>query len=451
MWRRRAEGACNGGGRGKTQGGMGAARFARQAERAEIRRAFPIGLGSEETVFLTIPNRLPSHLAALLSRPMRRVFVLLSALIFVCASRCAATGAQQGEWTLYKVSGRDYVAVENVAKFYALSQVRINGADFTLSGGMRSLRGRSNSVEFFINNLKFNLSYPVVECEGHLCMSRMDLTKLVEPVMRPGRIKNAERIDTVVLDAGHGGHDLGAASPFGYEKDFALDVVLRARLLLMSAGFKVVLTRGNDTFISLGDRVRIANAQKNAIFIAVHFNAGGAGTGLETYTLSPRGVPSMAADGPSIADLTPCPGHQNDAENMALATATHAAMVVRSRMWDRGIKRARFVVIRDITIPGVLVEGGFQTNMTDARIIANPQYRQQMATSILQAVRNYQRAVGTAAPAPSKTASPPPPPPPPSEPELTETTPPTEAGAPKVETPTDAVPPAPTAPSEVKE
>ena len=368
---------------------------------------------------------------------MRRVFILLSALIFACASRCAAAGTQQGEWTLFKVDGRDYVAVENVARFYALSQVRISKPDFQLSGGMRSLRGRANTVEFFINNLKFNLSYPVVECDGHLCMSRMDLTKLIEPVMRPGRIKNAEKITTVVLDAGHGGHDLGAASPFGYEKDFALDVVLRARLLLMQAGFKVVLTRGNDTFISLGDRVRIANAQKNAIFIAVHFNAGGAGTGLETYTLSPRGVPSMAADGPSITDLTPCAGHQNDAENMALATATHAAMVVRSRMWDRGIKRARFVVIRDITIPGVLVEGGFQTNMVDARIIATPAYRQQMAASILQAVRNYQRAVGTTA------LSQPTPPPPPPEPAPTpapapaETSAPMETETPKVETPTE--------------
>ena len=361
---------------------------------------------------------------------MRRVFLLFSALLFVCASRCAATGTQQGDWTLFKVDGRDYVTVQNVARFYALSQVRINGAEFQLTGGMRSLRGKASTVEFFINNLKFNLSYPVIECEGHLCMSRMDLTKLVEPVMRPGRIRHAEKITTVVLDAGHGGHDNGAASPYGYEKDFALDVVLRARLLLMQAGVKVVLTRGNDTFIPLGDRVRIANAQKNAIFISVHFNAGGGGTGLETYTLSPRGVPSMAADGPSITDLTPCPGHQNDAENMALATATHAAMVVRSRMWDRGIKRARFVVIRDITIPGVLVEGGFQTNVNDARIIANPAYRQQMAASILQAVRNYQRAVGGAAPAAPEPAPPPPPP--------AETTTTTEAETPKVETPTEA-------------
>ena len=111
---------------------------------------------------------------------------------------------------------------------------------------------------------------------------------------------------------------------------------------------------------------------------------------------------------------------------MALATAMHAAMVVRSRMWDRGIKRARFVVIRDITIPGVLVEGGFQSNITDARLIALPAYRQQMAESIMKAVHNYRRAVGTQ-PAPVA----PPPPPIPSEPE-----PAPDAEVPKVETTT---------------
>ena len=140
----------------------------------------------------------------------------------------------------------------------------------------------------------------------------------------------------------------------------------------------------------------------------------------------------MAADGPSITDLTPCPGHQNDAENMALATAMHAAMVVRSRMWDRGIKRARFVVIRDIAIPGVLVEGGFQTNMNDARMIATPAYRQQMAASILQAVNNYRRAVGgQSAPAPA-----PMPPPPPEVASKPEPAPEPAPAEPKVITPT---------------
>jgi N-acetylmuramoyl-L-alanine amidase len=205
--------------------------------------------------------------------------------------------------------------------------------------------------------------------------------------------KNAELIDTIILDPGHGAHDKGAASTFGYEKDFTLDVANRTRLLLLQAGYNVYLTRTTDTFVPLEARARMASKFDNALFISIHFNSGGAGTGLETYSLAPRGVPSMMADGPRISDLEVCPGNARDAENMALATATHAALVVRSKMYDRGIKRARFVVIRDITIPGVLIEGGFLSNAYDAKLIATPAYRQQMASCIVQAIGNYRRAV----------------------------------------------------------
>ena len=320
---------------------------------------------------------------------MRRLLLHFTAVLFLLAT------ARAGEWTLYKIGGRDHVSLENLAEFYNLGGVRRVKNDFSLAIGNRSLRGAAGSVEFFINGLKFNLSYPISEVDGKLVISRMDLTKVIEPVLRPSKIKGAEKVDTIVLDAGHGGHDRGALSPYGCEADFTLDVVNRTRLLLMQTGFKVVLTRSNDTFIPLGERTRIANQQANALFISVHFNSGGAGTGLETYTLAPRGVPSMMADGPRVSDLEQCEGNVNDAQNMALATATHASLVVRSQMYDRGIKRARFVVIRDIAIPGVLIEGGFLSSLYDAKLVAMPAYRQQMASCILQAVQNYRRAVGT--------------------------------------------------------
>lgn len=320
---------------------------------------------------------------------MRRA-ILLGLAVF-----CGAVSHSFAEWTLIKLGGRDYVPLENVADFYGLGTLRRAGNEVTMEVGPRSLHGSANSADFFINRLKFILSYPVVEHDGQLLISRMDLSKIIEPVLRPQKIKNAEKVDTIVLDPGHGGHDKGATSAFGCEKDFSLDVANRTRMLLIQAGYKVVMTRTTDTFITLSDRVRLANEYTNALFISIHFNSGGSGTGLETYTLAPRGVPSMMADGPRLADSDPCAGHACDSQNIALATATHAALVVRSRMFDRGIKRARFVVIRDIKIPGVLVEGGFLSNDYDARLIATPNYRQQMATSILQAVQNYRRAVGT--------------------------------------------------------
>jgi len=318
---------------------------------------------------------------------MRRVFFLI---LLLC---CTHLTLGAGDWNLIKIGGRDHVSLQNVAEFYGLTSVQRVSNEFTLRSGGRSLRGRAGSVEFYINNLKFNLSYPILENNGQLCVSRMDLTKVIEPVLRPSRIKNAELIDTIILDPGHGAHDKGAVSQYGYEKDFTLDVANRTRLLLLQAGYNVYLTRSTDVFVPLETRAQIASKFDNALFISIHFNSGGAGTGLETYTLAPRGVPSMMADGPRISDLAVCPGNIRDAENMALATATHAALVVRSKMYDRGIKRARFVVIRDITVPGVLIEGGFLSNPYDAKLIATPEYRQQMASCIVQAIGNYRRAV----------------------------------------------------------
>ena len=320
---------------------------------------------------------------------MHRLLILFTILLGLVPAR----GAQ--DWAVVKVDGRDYLTMDNIAEFYSLSAVRRKDREASATSGVRSIRASVGSPDFFINNLKFILSYPAVERDGTVCISRMDLVKLIEPVMRPSRIKNAEPIDTVVLDAGHGGHDTGAMSAYGPEKAFALDVVLRAKALLQATGLKIVLTRGDDTFVTLDERARIASQNKRAIFIAVHFNAGGYGTGVEAFTLAPRGVPSMMSDGPHVSDLNDCKGNARDAENIALATATHAALVVKTRMFDRGLKRARFVVIRDITIPGVLIEGGFQTNPYDAKMIATAGYRQLLAQAILQAVDNYRRAVGT--------------------------------------------------------
>lgn len=320
------------------------------------------------------------------------MLLLRVSLLLLCLAVARAGAA---DWNLVKRQGRDYVTMENVSKFYGLSDIQRAGTGVTLRAGNRSLRGAAGSADLFINNLKFILSYPVEEQDGQFLVSRMDLTKLIEPVLRPSRIRNAESINTVVLDAGHGGHDKGATCRWGAEKDFTLDVAKRARTILQQHGFKVQMTRSTDVFIPLEERTRFANRYDNALFISIHFNSGDnvAASGLETYTLAPRGVPSMAADGPRLSDLQPCTGNARDPENMALATATHAALVRYSKLYDRGIKRARFVVIRDISIPGVLIEGGFLSNANDSRIIASSSYRQSMAFCIAAAVQNYRRAV----------------------------------------------------------
>jgi len=319
---------------------------------------------------------------------MRRLGHLLCAFLLFCAV------ARGGDWTIIKYGGRDHVTMRNIADFYDLGDYQRTANTLTLGSPGRSLRGAIGSNELYINNLKFILSYPIEDFDGEAIVSRMDLTKIIEPVLRPSRIRDAAIIDSVVLDPGHGGYDNGATSVWGYEKTYSLDVARRAKVLLEMQGLRVYMTRTTDEFIPLEDRVRFANQHPTALFIAIHFNSGGAdASGIETYTLAPRGVPSMAADGPMLSDLRPCGGNVCDGENMALACATHASLICHARLYDRGIKRARFVVIRDITIPGVLIEGGFLSSPRDAPLIATPEYRQEEAQCIAIAVRNYRNAV----------------------------------------------------------
>jgi N-acetylmuramoyl-L-alanine amidase len=310
---------------------------------------------------------------------------------------CQAFAGSEQNWTLIKHGGRDYLPLEQVGNFYRLGGVQRSGQGFAIGAASGVLRGRAESKEFWISRVKFILSYPVLELERSLCISRVDLVKLVEPVLRPSKIEGAERVETVVLDPGHGGGDSGASGPAGFEKDLTLDVCMRAAQLLWRAGYKVVMTRTKDEFVPLEVRAKIASRLQRAILVSVHFNSAADGAGVETYALSPRGVPSMASDGTKVSEIAVYPGNARDAENSALATATHAALVDNCGLTDRGVKRARFLVIRETTAPGVLVEPGFLSNPEDSRRIASPWYRQQVAGAILQGIGNYRRAVGVGA------------------------------------------------------
>jgi N-acetylmuramoyl-L-alanine amidase len=171
--------------------------------------------------------------------------------------------------------------------------------------------------------------------------------------------------------------------------------VIRAKKLLQENGYQVRCTRLTDFLVPLEKRAQFANRHANAIFISVHFNKSNRGeaTGLETYCLAPRGVPSMDEENLSYSDYVQHPGHVNDPANIALATTVHAALVRNLGLTDRGVKRARFVVIKNVTIPGILIEGGFMSGTPDARLIATPEYRQRIAQCILEGVNRYKEAV----------------------------------------------------------
>lgn len=311
--------------------------------------------------------------------------------------------AVAGTWNIVMMDQRRYVPVADVAAFYKMEQATAGGASFRLTGVNRVVEGKAGHTEVKVNGVKYVTCFPLRSRGDRVYVSAMDVSKIIEPVMRPGKIQGAKPIRTIVLDAGHGGHDSGAVGALGREKQYTLDVVLRARALLLKAGYQVKTTRLTDVFIPLEERASFANKFPDALFVSVHFNKSdtGGGTGLETYALAPRGVPSMDEASLRYSDFKLHPGNACDAQNIALAAAMHSALCRRLPVPDRGIKRARFVVIKNIRIPGVLVEGGFLSNAADARLIATADYRQRIAQSILDAAEAYTRAVSGAAPQPS--------------------------------------------------
>lgn len=174
---------------------------------------------------------------------------------------------------------------------------------------------------------------------------------------------SASGFSTVVIDAGHGGHDGGGIPGQRVsEKVLALDVARRLEKILRSAGYRTVMTRRNDVFISLADRVRIANSQRNSIFVSIHFNSASNrdAAGIETYYYNTSGA--------RIA--------QNIQTNLIRAC----------RAENRGVKHRGFYVIRHTRTPAVLVECGFLTNASEARRCLNASYRQTLATQIARGI-----------------------------------------------------------------
>ena len=178
----------------------------------------------------------------------------------------------------------------------------------------------------------------------------------------------ARQFRTVVIDPGHGGHDKGGQWGLVYEKHLALDIATRLEGEVKKRGFRTVMTRRSDYFISLPERVRIASRYSDAIFVSVHTNytwKQGV-SGLETFYHSPQ--------------------------SRSLASCVHSGMMSKVRAVNRGVKFARFYVIRNTTCPSILVEGGFVSNPNERSRMKSGWFRQALAEGIADGIARFRRA-----------------------------------------------------------
>jgi N-acetylmuramoyl-L-alanine amidase len=169
---------------------------------------------------------------------------------------------------------------------------------------------------------------------------------------------------TVIIDAGHGGFDRGGVPGQRIsEKDKTLDVAQRLKRILQADGYRVIMTRDSDVFITLGTRVAIANAHPDAVFVSIHFNCASrvGANGIETYYYR--------------------------SDSASLAASIHRNVVSSAPSENRGIRRRGFYVLRRTSIPSVLVECGFLTNPTEGQLALTGDYRQRLAEQIARGIR----------------------------------------------------------------
>jgi N-acetylmuramoyl-L-alanine amidase len=186
-------------------------------------------------------------------------------------------------------------------------------------------------------------------------------TTLVPRTMAPGSFQ------TVVIDAGHGGKDSGERSRSGLqEKIFTLDTAKRLQPILQDAGFKTVMTRSDDRFVELNDRVAIANSYPDSILVSIHYNASpsSAPRGIETYFWQPG--------------------------SYGLAIRVQRQLITATALPNRGVLRRVLRLTHDPHVPSILCECGFLTNHEDAALANTPEYRQRVAEGLADGILDQQ-------------------------------------------------------------
>lgn len=173
----------------------------------------------------------------------------------------------------------------------------------------------------------------------------------------------------VAIDPGHGGPDVGATRNGIYEKDITLAMSKQLGRILQQMGYAVVYTRTEDIDLDLEPRVQIAENSRATVFVSVHVNS------LDANASQVSGLETYYAPGASLGK--------------SLAELVHAQILASTGTNDRGVRSARFYVIRNTSMPAILVETGYITNPSEASRLVNPSYQQQMAEAIAKGVDRF--------------------------------------------------------------
>ena len=294
------------------------------------------------------------------------------------------------------VAGERYYSLKDLASVYSLTFRVPPGRSVYLHGKWNQMDFEVDSRMSTINGTAVWLHKPVIRNRGKWLISEADARKSVDPLIRPSEHLSRKGTAVVVLDPGHGGHDKGAVGRRSVEeKRVVQDIARRVRGHLANAGLKVYLTRDTDRFIPLTDRTAKASQWGADVFVSIHLNSAVSRTakGVETYVIAAPGCSATAAQTVSRGDQIAYAGNLHDEANVVLGYFLQKALVQKTNADDRGLRRARFMVLRNAPCPAALVECGFVSNAAEETLILKPEYREKLALALTQGILDYVKAV----------------------------------------------------------
>ena len=266
------------------------------------------------------------------------------------------------------------------------------GETFYFAKDRDSFSFEPERTDFRFDNVRIIGSFPVRRKSGGLYFSQVDVNAVLRPLFTTSQSVRRHPLRKIVLDPGHGGFDQGAAGGKVIEKNLSLRLAQRTAEILRRCGYTVLLTRNSDRLIPLNGRVAFANTARADIFVSLHCNASTdrRADGIESYCLTPAGA---ASTNQKRISSVKCPGNKLDPNNFLLAFELHRALLNRTRANDRGVRRSRFAVLRDLNMPGALLEVGFLSNPGEETRLSNAAYVEQLARGIAVGIINYHRRI----------------------------------------------------------
>lgn len=323
----------------------------------------------------------------------RREMLLLSG-----AGLLAMLPAHAAAFTI-RSRGKNYTPLNHIRSRYSMTLTE-TPRNIQLANRWNKLGFESAGRRCEVNDILVWLSHPLRRIGSQWALEDPDFTRTVDPSLRPHAYLKRVRSRVVVLDPGHGGKDSGAISPRRvHEKLLVMDISRRVRNHLQARGIQVELTRDSDRDMSLQERCRRAAALKADLFVSIHANSAGSNRtarGSETFVLSLPGCYSTNSYGSGTPSTTSHPGNRFDAANAALGFRIQQNLIRTAGLPDRGVKRARFEVLRGAPCPAALVETAFLSNPSDEAMMIDPSGRERLARGISNGITAYIADVASA-------------------------------------------------------